>query len=293
MKPPRFAYHDPITRGEVLSLLEAYGDEAKVLAGGQSLVPLLNMRLAQPAHLVDINRLPDLSYIREVDNGLAIGALTRQRDVERSSLVKQLCPLLAKAISFIGHAPIRSRGTIGGSLVHADPAAELPAVLQALGGSVRVEALGGSREIPAQEFFVGPLQTSLTSQELLTEIWFPAAPSFSGAAFVEVSRRHGDYALVGVAVQLTMEKNDTILAAHIALMGVAETPLRLDEAEAMLVGKQPNERLFNTVAALSMTALDPAADLHASGEYRRSVAGVVVNRALHMAVNHVNQRGNA
>lgn len=222
MKPPRFAYHDPITLGEVLSLLGDYGDEAKVLAGGQSLVPLLNMRLAQPAHLIDINRLPNLSYIREVDNGLAIGALTRQRDIERSELVQSRCPLLAKAISFIGHAPIRSRGTIGGSLVHADPAAELPAVLQALGGYVRVETLTGSREISAQEFFVGPLETSLTSQELLTEVWLPAAPAFSGAAFVEVSRRHGDYALVGIAAQLTMDKDNTIMMARLALLGVAE-----------------------------------------------------------------------
>jgi len=286
MKPPRFAYHDPVTRSEVLSLLEDYGDEAKVLAGGQSLVPLLNMRLAQPAHLVDINRLPDLSYIREVDNGLVIGALTRQRDIERSALVQSRCPLLARAISFIGHAPIRSRGTIGGSLVHADPAAELPAVLQALGGHVRVESLAGSREIPAQEFFVGPLETSLTSQELLTEVWLPAAPAFSGVAFVEVSRRHGDYALVGIAAQLTMDKDSTITMACLALMGVAETPLRLYEAEAALVGKRPDEQLFNAAAELSITNLDPEADLHASGEYRRAVAGVLINRALHMAVDH-------
>src|SRR5579875_1143573 len=149
MKPPRFAYHDPTTRGEALALLETYEDDAKLLAGGQSLVPLLNMRLAQPAHLVDINRLPDLAYIREEDGYLAIGALTRHRDIERSSLVYRSCPLLAQAIRFVGHAPIRVRGTVGGSLAHADPAAELPAVLQALRGQVRVQSRTGMRDIPA------------------------------------------------------------------------------------------------------------------------------------------------
>ena len=173
MKPPRFAYPDPPTRGEVLTLLATYSDDAKVLAGGQSLVPLLNMRLAQPAHLVDINRLPDLTYIREEDGGLAIGALTRQRDIERSLLVRHRCPLLAEAILFVGHAPIRSRGTIGGSLAHADPAAELPAVLLALAGHVRAESHTGSRQIQAEDLFVSQLQTSLTPTELLTEAWFP------------------------------------------------------------------------------------------------------------------------
>lgn len=291
MKPPRFAYHDPSTRSEVLALLETYTDDAKVLAGGQSLVPLLNMRLAQPAHLLDINRLPDLTYIREVNGGLAIGSLTRQRDIERSSLVRRLCPLLAEAIPFIGHAPIRSRGTVGGSLAHADPAAELPAVLLALGGYVHAESHTGSRQIPAEAFFVSQLQTSLTPTELLTEAWFPIAPLRSGAAFVEVSRRHGDFALVGVAAQLTLHENGTIAAAHLALMGVAATPVRAEAAEVSLLGQHPDEEAF-TAAAKQITAdLDPDTDLHASAEYRRSVAVVLVNRALHTAANHAHQGG--
>ncbi len=291
MKPPRFAYHDPSTRSEVLALLETYTDDAKVLAGGQSFVPLLNMRLAQPAHLLDINRLPDLTYIREVDGGLAIGSLTRQRDIERSSLVRRLCPLLAEAIPFIGHAPIRSRGTVGGSLAHADPAAELPAVLLALGGYVHAESHTGSRQIPAEAFFVSQLQTSLTPTELLTEAWFPIAPLRSGAAFVEVSRRHGDFALVGVAAQLTLHENGTIAAAHLALMGVAATPVRAEAAEASLLGQHPDEEAF-TAAAKQITAdLDPDTDLHASAEYRRSVAVVLVNRALHTAANRAHQGG--
>lgn len=291
MKPPRFVYHDPHTRSEVLALLETYTDDAKVLAGGQSLVPLLNMRLAQPAHLVDINRLPDLAYIREEDGGLAIGALTRQRDIERSSLVRRLCPLLTETIPFVGHAPIRSRGTIGGSLAHADPAAELPAVLLALGGHIRAESHAGSREIPAEPFFVSQLQTALTPNELLTEAWFPGTPPRSGAAFVEVSRRHGDFALVGVAAQLTLHENGTIAAAHLALLGVAATPMRAKAAEALLLDKQPDEALFTAAAERVMTDLDPDADIHASAEYRRSVAGVLISRALQTACDRARQGG--
>jgi aerobic carbon-monoxide dehydrogenase medium subunit len=291
MKPPRFAYHDPATRSEALALLDSYEDEAKLLAGGQSLVPLLNMRLAQPTHLVDINRLPDLAYIREEDGYLAIGALTRHRDIERSPLVRRCCPLLAQAILFVGHAPIRSRGTMGGSLAHADPAAELPTVLQALGGHVRVESRAGSRNIPAEELFTGPLQTSLTSKELLIEARFPIVPPRTGTAFSEVSRRHGDFALVGVAAQLSLRENGTISAAHLALMGVAETPIRVQQAEAMLLDQPPAEALFNAVAEQVCSDLDPAADLHASAQYRRRVAGVLISRALQTAAAQANKRG--
>jgi aerobic carbon-monoxide dehydrogenase medium subunit len=291
MKPPRFAYHDPATRDEALTLLETYEDEAKLLAGGQSLVPLLNMRLAQPAHLVDINRLSDLAYIREEDGYLAIGALTRQRDIERSPLVLRCCPLLSKAIVYVGHAPIRSRGTIGGSLAHADPAAELPVVLQALEGRVRTESLAGSRDIPAEEFFTDSLQTSLMSKELLVEARFPVALPRTGVAFSEVSRRHGDFALVGVATQLTLHETGTISAAHVALMGVAETPIRMCEVEALLLDQQPGEELFNMAAERVCADLDPVTDLHASSEYRRSVVGVLVKRALHTAAEQAQQRG--
>jgi carbon-monoxide dehydrogenase medium subunit len=291
MKPPRFAYHDPLTRSEALALLEIFADEAKVLAGGQSLVPLLNMRLAQPAHLVDINRVPDLAYIREEDGGLAIGALTRDRAAERSDLVRERCPLLAEALPFVGHVPIRSRGTIGGSLAHADPAAELPAVLLALDGRVRAESSAGSREIPAGEFFVSHLQTALTGAELLTEVWFPAAPPRSGAAFLEVSRRHGDFALVGVAAQLTLHENGAIAQARLALLGVDATPLRAQEAEALLIDERPGEEIFGAAAERARLALDPPGDMHASPAYRRYVAGVLVSRALHIAAERAQQGG--
>ncbi|TMC22751.1 MAG: xanthine dehydrogenase family protein subunit M [Chloroflexi bacterium] len=289
MKPPRFAYHDPTTRDEALALLAIYADDAKLLAGGQSLVPLLNMRLTQPAHLIDLNRVADLTYIRAVDGGLAIGALTRHRVAEHSALVRPCCPLLAAALPFIGHPPIRSRGTIGGSLAHADPAAELPAVLLALGGHVRVTSQHGSRILPAHELFLDQLQTALTSDELLTEVWFPNAPPRSGVAFVEVSRRHGDYALVGVAAQLTLQHDNAIAAARLALLGVDATPVRPSEAEALLLGEQPTEALFKMVAEQVSAGLNPMTDLHASSDYRRQVAAVLVKRALQAAVQHALQ----
>jgi carbon-monoxide dehydrogenase medium subunit len=184
---------------------------------------------------------------------------------------------------FVGHVPIRVRGTIGGSLAHADPAAELPTVLMALGGHVHAEFREGSREIPAQAFFVSALQTTLTSKELLTAAWFPVAPPRSGSAFLEVSRRHGDFALVGVAAQLTLGEDNTISAAHIALMGVAATPVRVQAAEALLLGEQPNEALFTSAAERAIADLAPDSDMHASADYRRHVAGVLVLRALHIA----------
>ncbi len=285
MKPPRFAYHDPASRSEALALLEMYGDDAKILSGGQSLVPLLNMRLTQPAHLVDINRLPALSYIHEMAGNLVIGALTRHCEVERSALVRQLCPLLAEAMPYVGHAPIRSRGTLCGSLAHADPSAELPAVLLALGGHVHVEGAQENRTIAAEDFFVSELQTALTSQELLSEARFPITPPRSGVAFIEVSRRHGDFALVGVALQVTLRESGAIDVAHIALFGVAETPIRAHAAEALLAGNRPDAELFRAATEQAIADLSPTTDIHASADYRRAVAGTLVSRALALATS--------
>lgn len=294
MKPPRFVYHDPTSRAEALTLLATYTDDAKILAGGQSLMPILNMRLAQPAHVIDINRIADLAYIQEANGGLAIGALTRHASVECSFLVRQRCPLLAEAITYVGHTPIRSRGTIGGSLAHADPAAELPAVLLALGGHVRVEAQSNShtssRIVSAAELFVSELQTVLASNELLTEVWFPIAPPRTGSAFIEISRRHGDYALVGVAAQLSFNEQGTIIQAHLALLGVGATPLHASTTEALLLNEQPGEQLFHAAAEQASEHLEPQTDMHASAEYRRSVAAVLVERALHLCVKRAMQK---
>ncbi len=291
MKPSRFAYHDPATRDEALALLATYAEDAKVLAGGQSLLPLLNMRLAQPAHLIDINRIAGLAEIRERDDTLAIGALTRQRTVEHSELVRKRCPLLAAAVAFVGHPAIRSRGTVGGSLAHADPAAELPAVLLALGGSIHIAAHNSRRIVPAAEFFVDQLQTSLASDELVIEARFPIVPSRTGVAFVEVSRRHGGFALVGVAAQLTLHEDHTIADAHLTLLGVAATPVSALEATTLLMGAQADDKIFTLAAEQASCGLDPAADLHASSEYRCHVARILVKRALQTAAQHAQQGG--
>lgn len=283
MKPAAFAYYDPTTKAEVLELLGELGLGAKVMAGGQSLVPMMNMRLAKPEAIIDINRVKELAYIKEAEDGLMIGALTRQRAVQRSSVVKKRSPLLAEAILFVGHPPIRSRGTVGGSLAHADPAAELPAVLLALDGWVHASSSRGTRRIPAAELFVGPLLTTLQPDELLTEAWFPALPPGTGTAFLEVTRRHGDFALVGVAACLTLDQQGVCTRASVALLGAGETQVRAAEAEACLVGKSLDGQAIEEAGAAAMASLEPIGDIHGSPEYRKQVAGVLTQRALTIA----------
>lgn len=282
MKPVSFEYFSPSTVKEVISLLKQHGPDAKVLAGGQSLVPLMNMRLARPRYIVDINKVSGLDYIREADGGLAIGALTRHRSVERSDLVKRRCPLLYEAIPFIGHPPIRNRGTFGGSLSHADPAAELPAVMLALGAEMKAQGLDGERTIKARDFFVSYLKTALKPTELLTEVKIPPWPANTGWSFMEVAPRHGDLALVGVAVMLTL-KGGRCQAANIALTGVGGTPLKAKGAEEVLVGQAPADKLFKQAAQKVSEEIEPTGDIHASAEYRKHVAGVLTRRALQAA----------
>ncbi|MBI2462263.1 MAG: xanthine dehydrogenase family protein subunit M [Candidatus Rokubacteria bacterium] len=287
MKPPPFEYHAPPSLEEALTLLREHGDEAKALAGGQSLVPLLNFRLARPRHLIDLNRIPSLDYIREDDGALAVGAMTRQRAVERSPLVRERCPLLAEAMPLVGHFQIRNRGTVGGSLAHADPAAELPAVVTALRGALVARRPGGQRVIPAERFFVAYLTTALEPDELLVEARFPAPPPRSGSAFLEVSRRHGDFALVGVAAVVTLDEGGVLTHAALALTGVGPTPVLAEEAARVLVGDRPTPQAFEAAARKVSEGLRPDADLHASAEYRRHVAGVLARRALARAVEQV------
>jgi aerobic carbon-monoxide dehydrogenase medium subunit len=290
VKPAAFAYYDPTTKAEVLELLREMGLGAKIMAGGQSLVPMMNMRLAKPEAIIDINRVKELAYIKEAEDGLMIGALTRQRAVQRSSVVKKRSPLLAEAILFVGHPPIRSRGTVGGSLAHADPAAELPAVLLALDGWVHASSPRGTRRIPAAELFVGPLLTSLQPDELLTEAWFPALPPGTGTAFLEVTRRHGDFALVGVATCLTIDQQGMCTRASVALLGAGETQVRAAEAEACLAGKALDGRAIEEAGAATMASLEPIGDIHGSPEYRKQVAGVLTQRALTIAWGRARRR---
>ncbi len=284
MKPPAFEYFEPTSVDEALALLREHGEEAKVLAGGQSLVPLLNFRLARPRYLIDLNRIAALSYIREQNGGLAIGAMTRQRAVETSELVRARCVLLSEALPLIGHFQIRNRGTIGGSLAHADPAAELPAVVTALKGVLVVERAGSRRVLSPEQFFVGYLTTALEPDELIAEVRLPALPPRSGWSFLEVSRRHGDFALVGVAAVLTLDGGGVCTHAALALTGVGPTPVRAEEAARGLVGAKPGLEAFQEAGRKVSERLQPDSDLHASAEYRKHVAGVLTRRALARAL---------
>jgi carbon-monoxide dehydrogenase medium subunit len=291
MKPPRFEYLAPTSLDEALALLAEHGDEAKVLAGGQSLVPLLNFRLVRPAYLVDLNEIPGLAYIRQENGHVAIGALTRQRAVETSELVRERVPLLADAMPQIGHAQIRNRGTIGGSLAHADPAAELPAVVAALEGELVVKSARGERTMRPEEFFVSYLTSAVEPTELLVEVRLPVAPPRTGTAFLEVSRRHGDFALVGVAASVTMDERGVCTRCAIALTGVGPTPVVAREAARQLVGAEPTPEALEDIGRRASAGLHPDGDLHASSQYRQHVAGVLTRRALAQAIERTKGLG--
>lgn len=283
MKPPKFEYHAPATVDEAVALLARYGGEAKVLAGGQSLMPLLNFRLTRPAALVDLNRIAALAGIREHDGQLRFGAMTRQRAIEFSPLVARRLPLLVEATRWVGHLPIRTRGTIGGSIAHADPAAEYPAVLVALEGEVVARGSRGERVIGAADLFQTYLTTSLAPDEVLTEVRLPALEPGSGWAFEEFARRHGDFAIVGIAAVVVLE-GGRCRRARLAAAGAGPVSVRLREAEAVLEGEGVGEPAIQRAAEAAARAVEPDSDLHASAEYRRHLTRVLTARALRRAV---------
>jgi aerobic carbon-monoxide dehydrogenase medium subunit len=281
MKPAPFAYADPRTPDETLDLLAEFGDDAKILAGGQSLLPLMNFRLARPSVLVDINRVSGLEALSEESNGaLRVGAMVRQRTLERWTNARPAWGLLHKALSLIGHAAIRTRGTVGGSLAHADPASELSALLLCHEGTVIARRRDGQRALSAAEFFAGPLTTTLGPDELLVEVHLPALPAGAGWAFEEVTRRHGDFALIGVAAVLTLDPSGTVSDARLALFGVGDTAVRIPASEAVLRGQPPNPAALAEAARRAAEQLDPPSDLQATAMYRRRVARVLSERAL-------------
>ena len=284
MKPPRFQYAAPRLLDEALTLLNQYGDDAKVLAGGQSLVPLLNMRLAGPSYIVDINHISELHYIEPEDGYLSIGATVRQRQVERSALVKEQFPLLVEVVQHIGHMQIRNRGTVVGSIAHADPAAELPALLTCLNGEVLVQSANGERVIKAEEFFTGYLSTALEPGEMLTEVRFPWIPPQAGWAFMEFARRSGDYALVGAAAVLTPSLDDRCMVAHIAYLGIAGSPVRARAIEDVLVGTTLDDATLDSAAEIARTIVsEDMSDVHATTEYRRVLTAELTRRVLKAA----------
>ena len=285
MKPPPFEYAAPGTVQQAISLLQQHGGEAKVLAGGQSLMPLLNMRLARPGILIDLNRIAELDYIREANGALAIGAMTRKRTIEDSELVKSRHPLVHAATVLIAHPQIRNRGTAGGSMAQADPAAEYPALAVALDAELHATGPSGTRSIKASDFFVSYLTTALEPNEVLTEVRFPAMPRGTGWSVMEVARRHGDFAMTGVAITAALDAKGQFSAARIVLFGVGPTPVRARAAEQVLTGQKPSERLFERSGQKVNDAIEePLSDVHASAEYRRHLAQVLTRRALAEAI---------
>jgi aerobic carbon-monoxide dehydrogenase medium subunit len=289
MKLPVVDYVAPTTVPEAVELLAEHQDEASVLAGGQSLIPLLALRLAQPAVLIDINGIAELSGVSATDDRVAVGAMTREYVAEESATVAGSVPLLAAALPLIGHEAIRSRGTVGGSLAHADPAAELPAVALALDAEFVVHGPSGERVVPAAEWFEGYLMTSRRPDELLTEIRFPAAGPGTGVSFQEVARRHGDFAIVGLAASLTLS-GGVISDARLAFAGLSDVPVRASEAEDLLAGERPSADLFDEAARRATDDRDPPADLHGSADYRKKVAAALVRRGLRSAADDADGR---
>jgi aerobic carbon-monoxide dehydrogenase medium subunit len=289
MKPAAFKYIAAATLNDALSLKAKYGDDARFLAGGQSLVPMLNFRVAQPSVVIDLNALSQLSGITQENGALRVGALTRYRTLERDPVVAEALPLVCEALPHIAHPQIRNRGTLGGNLAHADPASELPAIVLALDGRLRAQSASGERWIAARDFFVGPLTTALHADEMLVDIELPAHTKRSGHCFMEVARRRGDFALMGIAVSLTLGVFGRCNHARLALCGAGDTPIDVSAAAAGLIGHSVDAAAIDQVAASVQTAIDPRGNVHASKGFQRHLAGVLVKRALRTATERASR----
>lgn len=286
MKPATFNYHRAEKIEDALVLLDRFEDQAKIIAGGQSLIPTMNMRLATPEALIDINKITDLNYIKKEENLIKIGALTRQSDVESSEIIGKYCGLLKKAINHVGHVQTRNRGTIGGSIVHADPTAEIPLALIALNGDLEVTSLNEKRIVNSEDFFITYLTTEVMPNELLTEIQIPLIEKNGGYAFAEISRRHGDFALVASACVLTIDKDENITSLRLTLGGVDSIPLLVEEASEVLIGEKLSEALIEKITENLPNLLDPESDIHASADYRTHIAKVLTKKVLKEAYEH-------
>lgn len=291
MKPAAFAYLAPRTRKEAIDLLGQYGDRAKILAGGQTLVPMMNFRLVRPEFLVDINHVRDLSYIRKDGGVLAIGSLTRHREIEKSPLVQQFCPLASRAVRHIAHTVIRNRGTIGGSLAHADPAAEWSLVVTALNAELVLECPRGSRTVPAKDFFLSELTTVIESDEILVEVRLPIASGKFGVAFSEINRRHGDFALASVAAQIAFTEDNTLEHFALAVGAVEPVPLNVSRYGERFKGCRIENDTFDGIERDIAVGIEPLSDIHASADYRRELVEALVPRVLKAAIAHARGEG--
>jgi len=290
VKPASFEYHAPTTVGEAVGLLADHADECKPLAGGQSLVPMLALRLTRFEHLVDLNRAPELVGVTRADSTLRVGAMTRQRVVERDADVAVATPLLARAMPFVGHTQIRNRGTVGGSIAHADPASELPAVMLALGATMEVASKASTRAVPSRDFFEGTWTTCLADDELLVAVHVPVWEGRCGFAFDEVARRSGDFALAGVAAAVELGGNGAVQRVALGLLGMGSTPLRATQAEEALLGRTPSAPDVDEVARLAVADLEPPDDVHATAQYRLRVGAHLVRQALQAALEEARRR---
>jgi aerobic carbon-monoxide dehydrogenase medium subunit len=283
VKPAKFEYHAPASVEEALEILERYQGEARVLAGGQSLVPMMNFRLATPVAIVDLNRVAGLAEIGEADGAVTIGAMVRQRRIEFAPLIAEKLPLLSAATRWIGHLPTRTRGTIGGSIAHADPAAEIPMILQTLEGEVVVRGLQGERRIGASDLFLAPLTTSLAADEIITEIRFPAMPPGACHAIEEFARRKGDFAIAAISVMLVRE-GERCTMARLATAGIGPVTVRLRDAEAILEERGLGDAAIAAAAEKAAELVEPMSDQHGSADFRRHLTGVLTRRAVHKAL---------
>jgi CO/xanthine dehydrogenase FAD-binding subunit len=292
MKPAPFEYFAPTSSAEALGLLSEAPDESKLLAGGQSLVPLMNFRLARPERLIDLNRIPELRYIERRNGDVVIGAMTRHVEVERSSLLAEELPLVTEAIKWVGHQQIRNRGTIGGSIAHADPAAELGAVLAALDARMRVRSATGERVLPWSDFFVFGFMTALEGDELLAEIEIPALPAGASTAFVEFARRYGDFALGGAAAVVVLDGDGICRTARLSLLAAAPVPVRAGDAEELLVGSRLDDASIAAAADAAVAGIEPTGDIHGSTKYRIKLLRAMAKRAIAAARDRVEGRAN-
>lgn len=284
MIPAAFDYYAPSSLDEALQLLQQHGDDAKLLAGGHSLIPLMKLRLADPKVLIDLSHIPDLAYVRPSDGGVAVGALTTHHMLETSDVLRAELPLVAEAASLIGDMQVRNRGTIGGSLVHADPGGDLPAAVLALGGTLVLRGPGGERTVSADEFFVGMLTTAIGADEILTEVRLPRLPGRAGYAYEKFANKASGYAVVGVAAAVSLGGDGTAQEARIAVTGASAQPVRATAAEDALRGQRLTPETIQAAGERAAAAVDdPLEDIHASGEYRRELVRVYTRRALQRA----------
>lgn len=290
MKPAPFEYHVPDSLEQALDLMSQHADDAKILAGGQSLVPAMNFRIAQPSMLIDLNRVEELNYIREDGDVLRVGAMTRERQLEFDLLIKKHTPLLHEAAPNIAHPQIRNRGTIGGSIVNADPAAELPVLMLALDARLKAQNTSGERWIDAMDFFLGMFTTALEPDEILVEIELPFMPARTGWSFMEVAPRAGDYALMGVAVSVTLDESDICNRAKLVYLNAGDGPVDAKDAAQLLVGEKLDDKLFESAAVMaSEKEITPYGNIHASPEFQSHLANVLTQKALKQALQRAGE----